>query len=125
MSARYELRRVGVFDLELDRVILKDDPAWPEWEAWMQTHTPDPMPPEVAPRLSAAELAARAELDDQRAMRATLRQDGTVAFLRTHTPAEIDAWVVANVTDLASAKTLLRKLAVVVAYMARERLSVE
>lgn len=99
-----------------------DHVLWSAYQAWLAGGgVPDPLPPE--PPLPPAEIAARAELAARDAMRDSLRADSTIQFLRTHTPAECEAWVAANVTDLASAKLVLGKLAMVVAYLARERLA--
>lgn len=46
-------------------------------------------------------------------------QDTVLQFLRTHTPAEVEAYVEANVNNLAQAKAVLKVLAKVVAYLAR------
>ena len=70
-------------------------------------------------------IAALAELEARHAARVAMRADVTVHYLRTHTPAECAAWVNANVTDLASAKNVLSKLAMICAYLARERLASE
>ena len=99
-----------------------DHALWATYQAWLALgNTPDPLPPE--PALPPAEAAARAELAARATMRDALKADSTIQFLRTHTPAECEAWVAANVTDLATAKNVLGKLAMVVAYLARERLA--
>jgi hypothetical protein len=122
--ARYRLLPAGrVFDEDAGRSFERiDHEAWAEYQAWLAAGgVPDPLPPE--PPLPPAEQAARDELAARQAMRAALRTDSTIQFLRTHTPAECEAWVQSNVTDLASAKLVLRKLAMICAYLARERLS--
>lgn len=99
-----------------------DHELWSEYQAWLAGGgIPDPLPPD--PALPPAEAAARAELAARATMRAALKADNTIDFLRTHTPAECEAWVAANVTDLASAKNVLGKLSIIVAYLARERLA--
>lgn len=42
-----------------------------------------------------------------------------IRFLATHTPTECENWVQANVTDLASAKTLLKNYAIALCVLAR------
>jgi hypothetical protein len=122
--ARYETREKGVYDRDTDRIVLRRDSAWSEYLDWMRAgNTPDPMPTVILPPLPPEEVAARAELAARAVMRNDLRVDATIQFLRTHTPAEAEAWVQANVTDLATAKTVLSKLAMIVAYLARERLA--
>jgi hypothetical protein len=122
--ARYHLLPANrVFDENTGRSFERiDHEAWAEYQAWLAGGgVPDPVPPE--PPLPPAEQAARDELAARDGMRADLRADSTIQFLRTHTPAECEAWVQANVIDLASAKQVLGKLAMIVAYLARERLS--
>jgi hypothetical protein len=50
------------------------------------------------------------------------KAEPVVKYLVTHTPAEIESYVAANVTDLASARTMLRKLAVAVSVLAKREL---
>jgi len=50
------------------------------------------------------------------------RADAVINYLVTHTPAEINNYIQANVTDLASAKKVLAKLAVAVSVIARNEL---
>lgn len=121
--ARYELRAVGVYDRDTGQVIKRTDLLWSDYRTWLLSNTPDPMPPEVVPPKTPEELAAEAELAARVVMRGELAADTTIQFLRTHTPAECAAWVNTNVTDLATAKSVLSKLAMVVAYLARERLA--
>ena len=123
--ARYAIRPVGVYDSQTGQTITPmNDAAWAEYDAWLRAgNTPDPYVPPPPPAPTQAELDARAELAARDTMRTTLRNDATIAFLRTHTPAEVEAWVAANVTDLASARFVLSKIAMVVAYLARERLA--
>lgn len=123
--ARYRTLLRGMYDTQESLAITPDDNVrWAVYQQWLAAgNSPDPLPAPVPPTPTPAEIAATAELEAQAAMRATLKLDATITYLRTHTPAEVDAWVVAGVTDLASAKNLLRKLAQVVAYLARERIS--
>jgi hypothetical protein len=126
--ARYEQRKVGVWDNDTSTHVTRlSGDAWREYMAWVAAgNTPDPQPPDPPlPDPTPEELAARAELISRRQMRDAMRADGTIAFIRTHTPAEVEAWVNTNVTDLASAKNVLSKVAMIVAYLARERLAGE
>lgn len=125
MAARYELRPVGVWDNVLGRRITRSDGVeWAAYRAWMlDGNFPDPQPaPPVIPPTQ-AELDAQADLAARETMRNALRADSVVQYLRTHTPAECAAYVNSNVTDLASAKNVLAKLAMICAYLARERLA--
>jgi hypothetical protein len=66
-------------------------------------------------------LTARAqERDAVRSAREAARGEAVVKYLLTHTPAEIEAYVAANVGSLAEAKVVIGKLAVAVAVLARE-----
>jgi hypothetical protein len=64
---------------------------------------PDPPPPPTQDELDAAEARQYAKLQALRAM----------------TPAQVDAWVDANVSDLASARDALKTLAIAVGILAR------
>lgn len=119
--ARYELRPAGVFDREAGRIVVRHHPAWPEYQTWLAAgNAPDPMPITPPQPPSAAELAARAELEARKRMRDELRQDVGVQALRSMTPAQVDAWV-DGVTGFAEARRVLRTLGRVVALLARER----
>lgn len=123
--ARYAIRPVGVWDSQAGALVTREtDIAWAEYEAWIAAgNVPDPYVPDPPPPPTQAELDALAELAARGQMRTALRVDSTIDYLRTHTPAEVAAWVNANVTDLASARTVLSKMAMIVAYLARERLA--
>ena len=125
MAARYELRPVGVWDNVLGRRITRSDGVeWAAYRAWMlDGNFPDPQPaPPVIPPTQ-AELDAQAELAARETMRNALRADSVVQYLRTHTPAEAATYASNAITDLASAKVVIGKLTMVVAYLARERLA--
>lgn len=123
MSA-YRLLARGVLDLDTGETILPGrTAAWLAYLAWVSAGgQPEPMDT-TEPPLSDAEIAARAELAAQEALRQQLRGMTVIQQLRGRTPADIDTWIQTNVTDLASAKVVLRILAYVVALLARERLS--
>ena len=67
---------------------------------------------------TAAQATTEADADAARVAKA----DNTIKYLVTHTPAEIEAYVQANVTDLASARTLLGKLAVALSIVIKREL---
>lgn len=126
--ARYEQRKVGVWDNDTSTLVTRlQTDAWRAYEFWLSAgNTPDPQPPDPPPPGPTPEqIAAEADRVARLAMRNALRADSTILFLRTHTPAEVEALVNSNVTDLASAKNVLSKMAMVVAYLARERLAGE
>jgi len=54
--------------------------------------------------------------------KAEAKADNVVQYLRDHTPAECEAYVQANVTDLASARALMKKFAVVLCVLAKQTL---
>ncbi len=126
MAARYELRPVGVWDNVLGRRITRSDGVeWAAYRAWMlDGNFPDPMPTPVVIPPTQAELNAQAELAARITMQSALSADPVVQYLRTHTPAEAAAYVTNNVSDLASARNVLSKLAMICAYLARERLGI-
>lgn len=53
---------------------------------------------------------------------AVAKADGVVQYLCSHTPAECEAYVQANVTDLASARQMLKKFAVALCVLAKQNL---
>lgn len=120
MSA-YTLAPRGVVENATGKLILPHMVEWADYLAWLSAGGElDPMPVVVS-ETTQAEIDAQAELTARAAMRGDLRADATLQFLRAHTPAEVAAWVNSNVTDLASAKMVLSKLAMICAYLARER----
>lgn len=70
----------------------------------------------------AAFLAPSAEAIADAAAYAEARADNVVQYLRDHTPAECEQYVQDKVTDLASAKALMRKFAVVLCVLAKHNL---
>lgn len=70
-----------------------------------------PPPPPPSPEQQAL-LDAKAEA----------KADNVVQYLRDHTPAECEAYVQTNVTDLASAKALLKKFAIVLCVLSKQNL---
>jgi hypothetical protein len=112
----YRIAPRGVINIVTGDLVLPHMAEWTEYVAWLHAgNSPeprDPTPEEI-------EKAARAQ------MITDLRAESTITHLRTHTPSEAAAYVNANVTDLASAKNVLAKLAMICAYLARERLAGE
>lgn len=74
----------------------------------------------TAHEAAAAARAAQAAADT--AARDEARADTVVQYLRDHTPAECAAYVQTNVTDLASARQMLKKFAIVLCVLAKQTL---
>lgn len=53
---------------------------------------------------------------------AEAKADTVVQYLRDHTPAECESYVQINVTDLASARQMLKKFAVALCVLAKQNL---
>lgn len=68
------------------------------------------------------ELAAEAAQKALIAAKAEAQADNIVQYLRDHTPAECARYVQDNVTDLASAKAFLKKVAIVLCVLSKESL---
>lgn len=121
----YRLAYRGVLDTVTGDLIMPHMAQWSEYEEWLRAgNVPLPMIV-VVPEKTPGELAAEAEQAARKTMRNTLRAEPVVDYLRTHTPLECATWVTNNVTDLASARNVISKLAMIVAYLARERLQPE
>jgi hypothetical protein len=69
-----------------------------------------------------AELAADEQAADDAAALAYAKADTVIRYLVTHTPAEIEAYVQTNVTNLATAKDMLAKFGVALSVIAKDRL---
>ena len=118
----YRIAERGVIDMADGALIQPHMQRWRDYEQWLAAGN-SPLGPLVVPtEPTQAELDARVEQAARKAMRDALNADNVVQYLRTHTPAEVAAYVAANVTDLASARSVISKMAMVVAYLARERL---
>lgn len=122
MSARYESRTAGIWDREKLRLITPGGIGWTAFQTWIAAgNTPDPdSTPAHVP--TQAELDAAAEKDARDQIVTNLRADNAIQALRTLTPAQVDNYIDTNVTDLASAKTVLKRIVRVIALLARERL---
>lgn len=77
----------------------------------------------ATPQEESTYQAAKAVVDAVNAATAQAKSDvmadTTIQYLKSHTSAEIAAYVQANVTDLATAKTVLAKLGAAVGAMLR------
>jgi hypothetical protein len=71
--------------------------------------------------LDAINAKAAQEAGDETSKQSA-KADSVIQYLVSHTPAEIAGYVQSNVTDLASAKNVLAKLAVAVSVLARKEL---
>lgn len=71
----------------------------------------------AAARVAAAALAA--ETSAEQAIKDGVKSDAFVAQFVAMTPQQVIDYVNANITDLASAKTLLRRMAVMLLLLAR------
>ena len=71
--------------------------------------------------LAAAAAAEAVRVADAQA-KADAKADNVVQYLRDHTPAECSDYVQDNVTDLASAKAFLKKVAVVLCVLSKQSL---
>jgi hypothetical protein len=122
--ARYQLRDLGVYDAIAARTINRSDGAlWQAYRLWLAAgNTPDPAPIVTPPAPSAEELAQAAELAEREQLRTQLRADAAIRALATRSPAQVDQWLDTNVTSLASAREVLKILARVIAYLARQHL---
>jgi hypothetical protein len=111
--ADYQLRESGVLR-RADEAHIPDDPANPAWQeylAWLAAgNTPDPADP------------APVEDTERRARRAQMRANAVIQALATSTPAQVDAYVDAQVTDLASARRVIKALAIAVSVLLKEGL---
>ncbi len=109
-NMRYQLKRNAlVWDSEknISTPLIPGNRYYEEYSAWVAAgNTPDPIPP-----LSAEEQA--------RIARAAAAMDWVTnaPTLATITPEEAETWIENGVTDLASAKAALKKLAKALIYL--------
>lgn len=119
----YRLLDVGVLNLDTGATVLPGTPAWSDYLAYLNAGgVVEPAIVPAPPAPTQAELDALAELQTRRTIRAALASDPAVKALMTWTPDQANAWIDANVVDLASAKTALKIVARVLALLARERI---
>jgi len=82
----------------------------------------DPPPPPPTPEeIAAAAALAAQQLADAEAL-AAAKADATIQYMVTHTPLECYQKVQTDVTDLASAKVMLGRLAMAISVIARDKL---
>ena len=74
------------------------------------------------PATAAANQAAKDQADADAAIQTTAKLDATIKYLIMHTAAQIEAKIDADVTNLATTKVILAKLAVAVGVLARREL---
>lgn len=69
-----------------------------------------------------AKLPETLKREAYEAAKAEAKADAIVQYLRDHTPAECEQYVQNNVTDLASAKAFLKKVAAILSVLSKESL---
>jgi len=72
---------------------------------------------------TAREAAKQAETEQKvadAAAKTIAKGDTVIQYLRDHTPEEVEAYVQTNVTDLASARTMMKKFAVALCVLAKQ-----
>lgn len=77
------------------------------------------VPHVVTPAEAAAKAALDAQQLDDAQARASAKTEAVIQYLVTHTPAECDAYVHANVTNLATAVNLLGKMAMALCVLSK------
>lgn len=107
----YKWIRVNQLLLRLaDKACIPADPANSDWQAFqkwvVEGNTPQPADPPPPPTQDELDVTAA-------------RQYAKLQALRNMTPAEVGAWVDANVNNLADAKDVLKTLAIAVCVLAR------
>jgi len=115
MSLYQLLPSSGVFRTS-DFACIPDDPRNRDWQDYLLWVSMGNVPDPVDPVHATTEAAALANRTDRDAVKAV----ALIALLSSKTPAQVDAYVVANLTDLASAKIIIRSLAQVVGVLARD-----
>ena len=93
-----------VFNRVNGQYVKNTDPEWAAFLTWAGSNTPEPPAP---------------EWDQDGWEKQVARAEPVIQYLRTHTPDECEAYVQANVTDLATARQMLRKFAVALCVLAR------
>lgn len=105
----YKLLKGGVIR-NSDKASIPDDENnkdWVRYTIWLAAgNTPDPQDPAPPP--------TQDELDATSA-----KQYAKLVALKNMTPAQVDAWVTANVNSMADAKDAIKTLAIAVGVLAR------
>ena len=78
------------------------------------------VPHVVTPTEAAEQAAFEAQQADDAAAKQASKAEAVIQYLVTHTPAECDAYVHANVTNLATAVNLLGKMAMALCVLSRK-----
>lgn len=108
----YQLLAAGVLHRPSSRVIRRESSSWVDYEAWLRAGgVPDPMSEPVDP----APLPPTQDQLDSDAARVYAK----LVALRGMTPAEVDAWVELNVTNLDTAKDAIKTLAIAISILSR------
>jgi hypothetical protein len=91
----------------------------PDYLAWLaEGNTPDPVDPPTA-----EELAAIAQAQADAAAKDAAKADNVVQYLRDHTPAEVDAYILNAVADLPpSARQMFRKMGLMLCVLSKQSL---
>lgn len=109
MTTNYKLASEGVFRLpDMAHIPAHPDNAdWRQYQEWLaEGNTPLPADPPSPP--------TQDELDAEAA-----KQYAKLVALKNMTPAQVQAWVDANINNLADAKDALKTLAIAVSILAR------
>jgi len=89
-----------------------------DYQAWVNRVGGIPL---TQPEIDAV-MAARAVIVADAAAHEEAKADSVIQYLRDHTPAECEAYVQNNVTDLVSARAVMKKFAVVLSVLAKQAL---
>ena len=117
----YKLTNYGSIVLD-GNVFIPFEPAnidYQQYLAWLaEGNTPEPVDPPTAD-----ELAAEAQRVADAAAKAGAKADTVVEYLRDHTPAEVDTYILNAVADLPpSAKQMFRKMGLMLCLLSKQSL---
>lgn len=97
------------------KILGSDTAEFTEYLAWLAAgNTPEPAdPPSAREKLATADAAAKT----------AAKADNVVRYLRDHTPAEVDTYILSAVSDLPpSAKQMFRKMGLMLCVLAKQSL---